>query len=403
MGIFTNIPMPEYQNFYDQILSRRKSQNELSRQELENKYYSPNIESEMANRNALTRGYDIANKYSPDRLRLANEHATLENQYYVPNIKSEMDLRNATAQEKRAEIPYIPTKYAIQGKNVSLRERELNDKVQDRFKAWSQTPQGQQIIANRPDMAETVLNLMENQARTLNNGNPLTSFPSENYSANSLNTIPSTQSGNGNPISQVPSQQNILTNSRGKEIPAPPLGAPRKQLIKDIQKGSADSYAMKYLPADTKKRLFAGARFKSTVPSVLQNFNQAKYYFSPEGKIQLGKDEIAAATNKRVPPQLQAYRKFVQGLEQLKVQGAFLEGVPADQESRRNYAKVYDIDKFFNNPIDAYDSLNYAINLANMADEANQQSISEVQNREAANGNVQQWGRDKSGNAIRIS
>ncbi len=101
MALFS-IPSIQPQNFYDQFLSRAKSNNELTKQNLENKYYAPNIESEIANRNALTKGYNINNQYAPDRLRLANEHAGLENKYYGRNIESEMGLRGAQKSEAEA-------------------------------------------------------------------------------------------------------------------------------------------------------------------------------------------------------------------------------------------------------------------------------------------------------------
>jgi len=77
---------------------------------LRNKYYGPNIESEINNRNELTRGQKITNEYLPDKLRLANAFSKLHNQYYGPNIESEINNRNASTTGKNIENQYLPEK-----------------------------------------------------------------------------------------------------------------------------------------------------------------------------------------------------------------------------------------------------------------------------------------------------
>lgn len=112
MALFT-IPSVPYENFYDQLLSRRKSQNALTKQELENQYYAPNIQSEIANRNALTQGYNINNKYAPDRLRLANEQAQQNIEWNPAKWKSEISNRNALTQGYNIENKYAPDKLRL--------------------------------------------------------------------------------------------------------------------------------------------------------------------------------------------------------------------------------------------------------------------------------------------------
>lgn len=356
-------------------------------QKLQNQYYAPSIESEIANRNALTQEQNIQNQYAPERLRLANELATMQNKYFIPTKESALASQAAQTAKTLEENKFIPTKYSIQQMNAQIRARELNNQVNNSFRLWSQTPEGQKIISNSPSVANAILQNMRSQAQIMMNNsmNNIPQIPSENAMTNNIPSniinIPKTSNIPVN-INNVP--KNIYPEQKPASIvqnenPLPP-DASNEDLIKDIQQGARDAYAKTNYPADTKKRLYAGARFKTTVPSILQNFELAKIYFSPKGQVQLKKDEFRAMTEKRVPPALQAYRMFKQGLEQAKVQGAFLEGVPADQMSREAYGQVYNISKFFNNPDDAFESLKYAINLALMADESNRQSLSEISN-----------------------
>jgi len=78
-------------------LSRSNLENAY--QALQNQYYAPNIESQIAERNALTQGYNIANKYAPDRLRLANLLSQQQYEYNPSIWQSEIGLRNAQKQQ----------------------------------------------------------------------------------------------------------------------------------------------------------------------------------------------------------------------------------------------------------------------------------------------------------------
>lgn len=57
-----------YNALMDKALEQQKAK-------LFNQYYGPNIESEIAGRNALTEGRKIENQYSPERLQIANQVA----------------------------------------------------------------------------------------------------------------------------------------------------------------------------------------------------------------------------------------------------------------------------------------------------------------------------------------
>lgn len=390
-----NVAPPEVESLYSQALRKANSlqyeQLQKRMQELQNQYYGPRQQAEIAHQNLVNQYYgpdmeslmgqrraqtNEINSLLPGRVTELNQ----KNQMYIPDMQSQVALRNAQtgnypyinrltaaqAAEKEAEIPYIPDKYSIQQTNSITRQRELSNSINNSFRAWIQTPEGQQIVKNRPDIARSILRTMENQAGVAD-GNAMNNSPMQKES----------DSQQRNYVER-PAQQYIMNKPL-------PVNASEDQLIKDIQRGAADAYDKANLPADTKKRLYAGERFKSSVPSVIDNFKLASIYFSPSGQAKLKKDEAKAFKDKRVPAELQAYRKFEQGLEQLKVQGAFLEGVPADQISREAYAKVYNISRFFNNPTDAMDSLKYAIDLALAADEANTRSLSEIRSGKTHN------------------
>lgn len=79
--------------------------NSLAQHMLQRKYYAPDIESQINNRNALTAGQNIQNQYAPDKLRLANTLAALHNQYYGANAQSEIDNRNALTNKYNTLTP----------------------------------------------------------------------------------------------------------------------------------------------------------------------------------------------------------------------------------------------------------------------------------------------------------
>jgi hypothetical protein len=81
------------------LVTAMNGMNALAHNMLKRKYYAPDIESQINNRNALTEGQNITNQYLPDKLRLANAMAELHNQYYAPNIQSEINNRNALTEQ----------------------------------------------------------------------------------------------------------------------------------------------------------------------------------------------------------------------------------------------------------------------------------------------------------------
>lgn len=115
-----------------QAVANARAWNALANDMLVNRYYGPNMQSQIDYRNAGTNRLNtmtpleaqqlqIENQYRPEKLRLANELARLTNQNYTPNIQSEIGLRNAERDQINALLPSkkamaeLKAKYPLMG------------------------------------------------------------------------------------------------------------------------------------------------------------------------------------------------------------------------------------------------------------------------------------------------
>lgn len=168
----------------------RKSNLDNYAQQLKNQYYASNIESEMANRNALTKGQTIANQYAPDQLRLANEHSQQVNQFYAPNIRSEMASRNALTQGTNIANQYEPEKLRLANEHAQQINQLYPDLTRAQIKNYEmggkygmgvdlKNAMGfkNQLKIDHPDWNENKLNEASNSyyegSNALSNGEPL--------------------------------------------------------------------------------------------------------------------------------------------------------------------------------------------------------------------------------------
>ncbi len=108
-----DIPLRKPQNIFETMTGSEKVMNELAKQRLENQYYAPNIQSEIANRNALTKGYDIANQYAPERLRLANEQSQQNLDWNPRKWQSEIANKNALTQGYNIDNRFSPERMRL--------------------------------------------------------------------------------------------------------------------------------------------------------------------------------------------------------------------------------------------------------------------------------------------------
>jgi len=89
------------------FVTAAKGLNALKELQLKNKYYGPNIESEIANRNALTEGQNIHNQYLPEEYRIANALNQQKYEWNPRNWESEIGLRSSQSQLGKAEAEKI--------------------------------------------------------------------------------------------------------------------------------------------------------------------------------------------------------------------------------------------------------------------------------------------------------
>lgn len=111
------------------LVTGSKGVNALIKGNLENQYYAPDMESQINNRNALTQGQNIENKYMPDKLRLGNAFAELQNRYYGPNIESEIGSRNALTRKTNTMLPLEKQELELKNKFYpQLTQADINYK-----------------------------------------------------------------------------------------------------------------------------------------------------------------------------------------------------------------------------------------------------------------------------------
>jgi len=96
-----------YNALNNQALFQRK-------QALENQFYAPKAQADIASANALNQQRMIQNQYLPDQLRLANQMSQQQNQFYAPNIQSEIEQRKASIQRSQQMTPLEVEKLRLQ-------------------------------------------------------------------------------------------------------------------------------------------------------------------------------------------------------------------------------------------------------------------------------------------------
>jgi hypothetical protein len=104
-------------------LEAQRLQNALLKQRLENQYYGPSMESDINNKNAMTKGQNIQNEYMPEKMKLANQYQGLQNQFYAPNMQSEINNRNALTNKYNTMTPLEAQELKIKNQFAPQREQ----------------------------------------------------------------------------------------------------------------------------------------------------------------------------------------------------------------------------------------------------------------------------------------
>jgi len=99
------LPTPKMPGPGGSLVEAINAISEMQKQHQVQKYYGPNIQSEMGYRNALTQGQNIENEYMPEKLRQANAFAGLQNQYYGPKAQAEINYSNALTNKYNTMVP----------------------------------------------------------------------------------------------------------------------------------------------------------------------------------------------------------------------------------------------------------------------------------------------------------
>jgi hypothetical protein len=137
------------------LVTAMRGINALQGDMLKNKYYAPNIQSEIDQRNSLTQGQNISNQYLPDKLRLANTLAQLHNQYYGPNIESEISNRNALTDKYNTMTP-------LEAEQLKLKNAYYPDVTKSNIAS-------QKAIANYRNMGGTGMGVGQKELMGLQN------------------------------------------------------------------------------------------------------------------------------------------------------------------------------------------------------------------------------------------
>jgi hypothetical protein len=329
----------------------------------------------------------VQNQYLSPMLQQQLEKLALNNQILQPQAQYAPDITLADLQNKIAQTGLMGSetdknKLMAQLLPEQIRAQYLNSlgRYGTSIRGWIDDPATQAQLPQDLTLSSIVANLPRQFLGGAAALSP-TSVSSQNVSSPNYND-PSSYNTLPPPAGGYKTEGSTVDPSRLTQVLQPTLpSAASPQAVQAVQNAASGIVAKKSTPADIQKRLYAGERYKQTADQVIQNFDAgAAQYFSPQGQAQLKLDQANAAVTGKISPRLQAYRNFLQGIEQLNVQGAMLEGVPADQISRGNYAKVFDVSKFANSPQGARAQLVNAINLGLRADQANKTPFGTVVN-----------------------
>jgi hypothetical protein len=115
-----------------------------------------------------TRGQNIQNQLLSAQLPYAGQIAQADlglKQAQVPYLQSQTALNMGT-------IPFLGMKFAAPMMMAQARMMQAGIQNANAFRDWTQTPQGASIVANNPDMANTIAQAMQNSAGLINGGHP---------------------------------------------------------------------------------------------------------------------------------------------------------------------------------------------------------------------------------------
>lgn len=331
-----------YNTLTNQALNQRK-------QELANRYYGPNIESEIANRQALTEGQNIANQYSPERLRLANEAAQMTNQYNL-----QMNPLNIEKQRQLNQLNQQINPFKIEEERIRAANFEASEKA--RIASLEALARNRSI-----NMGNLGAGGKEEQnfQRFVSMDNPqLGNDPDKIYEASNVLRLGGDHLSDGTPLNQMsPAAQGALD-----------------RVIK--YNNSAQGLNQK--------------RFAATVETAIQNADQnvqgALKYSGLLGNAQGSADRAIQLLGGESSPDYQAFNNFVK-VDVPTIAGEYMRalGVNASDEQKRMYKEVVNPINWYTNPNLALSQWNYFKQLAHSIAKTVAQSPSQIERQLAGN------------------
>lgn len=343
-------------------------ENEAAR--LKNQYYAPNIQSEINQRNTLTKGYDIANQYAPERLRLANALSGQQLEWNPRNWQSENAFRNANTNKTNQMLPY-----------------EIEN--QKNINEWYARKAQSSIDANKA----------LSDYRNMGGGSAGTGAKDLNDMSRTLKQEHPDWSND-----QILDARNRYfdgesTFSDGTPLP-PPSGGVRTLLGSsykrrtDVAQRSAERYA------DT---------LETAIKSADKNIKAAVKYSGLIGKGQGSSERLSSLLGGESSKDFQAFNNFVK-VDVPTIAGEYMRelGVNASDEQKRMYKEVVNPVTWLNDPKTALSQWEYfkkiAKNVAGTISKDPYQRNSELRKgnkKEDTSSNKTVWTRDQNGQLVR--
>lgn len=330
-------------------------------------------------------------------------------QAQLANTQSQAPYMQSQTALNQAYLPYAGYKFLGPMMGAMMQAQRNAIQSANMMRAYVQTPDGQNRLANDPTFHQQYIDTMNNAARFSSMGTgfnmPMPGMPGQPNNTNQQPTwMPSPQMPSGSSAQPNNQQPNGSVNPAGVPSAAPnyqtlPITPAQIQKLQQLQKQgqplnsqqqnavnmqtgqqvAQNQSTLQNLTKDQEKRLSAGQRFNTTSQQLIKDFdNGGGSYFSPQGQAQLRIDQLTAAKTGKIPPNLQAYRNLMQDIQQANLQGAMLEGVPSDQISRGDYNEMFEPSKLANTPAGARAQLVNTVNLGLKADNANKMTMGQV-------------------------
>lgn len=190
--------------------------------------------------------------------------------------------------------------------------------------------------------------------------------------------------------SQIQKLQRLENNANTFNTGAPPNPGNNSNPVNVAQNAYASQYATKNVPKSVQNLEYAGARANPSLQNAMQLLDQvdpntgeqigASRYLGPTGQLKLLKDQEEAHRTGITPPSLQNWENFDAAIENAQVQAAQLEKVPADQLSRTQFGKIFEVNPIMDTPALLKSRLQNAAKMMANAEKVNASDINAVTN-----------------------